>query len=144
MTSGMSAAYSQPAAVGQAVGSVTEVWAKDDRFAAFHSELGSRIADIPSLEQFMQQEQWVTVLASDSLVKPLVVKARVRPGLKIQVGDVVRVRMADNSRVPSYSDMSELSEVVCPVSTASYRECQAKTEIGAWTADRTRITTPRN
>jgi len=128
----------------KAIGQVTEVWARDDRYAAFHKELVDRFQDTPPAEAFMKTEQWVSVLVSTSAVLPVILKARSGVGPKLELGDIVELSVADNLSVSSYVATSAVSRVVCQKSSgADYAECKAKAEIGMWSADGKKVTQQR-
>lgn len=132
-----------PPGVVRAVGPVTEVWTRDDRFAAFHAELAARFTDVPSLDAFMREERWVTVLTSNSYVLPVFVKARVPKEVQAVVGDVVEIRVAEDSAVTSYAATSLVTKRLCARTAPSFAECRKGTDVGMWSADGTRVVPKR-
>ena len=138
----VSPAHAQTAT--RAVGKVTEVWAKDDRYKAFHKELLDRFADTPALEVFLKEEQWVSVLVSTSALMPVILKARAGAGAKVELGDVVELNVADNASVPTYAGTSAVTNVLCSRSAQStFNECSGKTEVGMWAADGKKVSVQR-
>ncbi len=129
----------------RAVGKVTEVWAKDERYAAFHKELAEKFKDTPGLEVFMRDEQWVSVLVSPSMLMPVVIKARVRPGDQLALEDVVELSVVENTSAGSYASTSTVVTVVCRKSaTAEFGDCSSKNTLGMWAADGSVVTPKRN
>lgn len=128
------AVMAQVPGIARAIGPVTEVWTRDQRFTEFHKELAGRFSDVPDVNTFMAAEQWVSVMATKSMVRPVILKARVPQGIQVAVGDIVDVKAADNLTVRSYAETSLVTAVACKRASAGFDACAAKYQPGMWSA----------
>ena len=127
-------AMAQVEGVTRAVGPVTEVWVRDARYSEFHKELAGRFADVPELQRFMASEQWISVMATRSMVRPVVLKARIPAGMEVAVGDIVDIKAADNLKARSYSETSIVTAVACKKRSADFDACSGRYPSGMWNA----------
>ena len=117
----------------KAVGPVSEVWAKDERYARYHAYLTKKMSGVPELEKFTENEQWVTVLSTTQLlIMPGIHKGRSDAGLKLQVGDVVEMKLASEKGASAYQDMSSVVRVLCRVAAGDYKSCADANPAGLW------------
>ncbi len=119
--------------VVKAVGPVTEVWAKDERYTRFHSYLASKFKDTPPLDEFVSKEQWVTVMSTTKLLMmPGIHKGRADAEMKLQVGDIVEMSVGDFRKAESYADFGRVTKLLCRRGDPSFDVCLAAHPAGSW------------
>lgn len=119
--------------VAKAVGPVTEVWAKDERYMRFHTYLASKFKDTPALDEFVSKEQWVTVVSTTKLLMmPGIHKGRADAEMKLQVGDIVEVSVGDFRKAESYAAFGRVTKLLCRRGDPGYDACLAAHPAGTW------------
>jgi len=119
------------APIARVVAQVSDVWIRDVRYQTFRTSLADKYPDTPELATFMQDEQWVTVISSYSMVYPGVFKGRAPAEMKLVRGDVVEMRIADYTKAKTYRDLSQVIRVLCKAGASDYVTC-AKANARAW------------
>lgn len=106
------------------IGQVTEVWAKDGRYDAFHSKLMKDIKGVPDLGDFKANQQWVTVIGARSNITPIVVKGWATVQLNAELGDIVEMR-AGAKEAKEYGQLGQVARIICKRTAADYKACAA-------------------
>jgi hypothetical protein len=119
--------------VVKAVGPVTEVWAKDERYTRFHAYLASKFKDTPALEEFVSKEQWVTVVSTTRLLMmPGIHKGSADAEMKLQVGDIVEMSVGDFRKAESYAAFGRVTKLLCRRGDPGFDTCLAAHPAGTW------------
>ncbi len=105
------------------VASVGSVWDDEEQLVQFHRGLAERFKDTPELGAFRVDEQWTSVFSSRGLRYPGVFNARSKKSLKLQVGDIVRVRVDDYRKVDSYYRLTSVEDVLCRAADPDFQAC---------------------
>ena len=119
--------------VAKAVGPVTEVWVKDERYTRFHAFLASKFKDTPTLDEFVSMEQWVTMVSTTRLLMmPGIHKGRADVEMKLQVGDIVEMSVVDFRKTDSYSAFGRVTKLLCRRGDPSFDACLAAHPAGTF------------
>lgn len=120
--------------VVRVVALVTELWDQPAPIKEAHALLAKTFDDTPSLESFMAKEHWLTADASTSLTFSDFYKAKTEPGLSVEVGDIVEIRVMPLDKAKSYRESSTVVAVLCRRREESYARCAAGHPFSAWDA----------
>lgn len=119
--------------VVKAVGPVTEVWAKDERYTRFHAYLAAKFKDTPPLDEFVSKEHWVTIMSTTKLLMmPGIHKGRADAAMKLQVGDIVEMSVGDFRKAESYAAFGRVTKLLCRRSDPGFDSCLADHPAGTW------------
>jgi hypothetical protein len=131
------------AKVVKVIGKVGEIWTKDGRYETFHRELSEKYQGTPDLVSFMNDEQWVAVISSNSLYFPGVYKCRSPSSMNLKLGDIVEVKISDSKVVKNYMDLSEVFVVLCKIDSDDYSTCAQDNPLNWYTNNNLKLTQPQ-
>lgn len=109
--------------VRSVVGMVGSTITNRDHLVEFHKDLAKRYSDTPTLEAFVNDEVWLSVMTSRGVIAPGIFSGRAKAALRPERGDIVKMRIAEYRDVDSYFKLSEVEAVVCRKREADYKEC---------------------